>query len=655
MSEDFNWLAYSNATQEAPSESEAQPTRRPRWRLPTLRRARLPKPRRLRLPGSLRFPWRRRQQPAAPSDSDSALNNLLAQRSDRPLGDLNERLRALRERSSAAPSQPAEPALYAADDMSMLPGTSQPGLYSAMALSQGQQEQVELLRGIVAPTSDPRRARARQKLPPIASLSVQQLPRLLLSTLLLLALCLPFTVADVYRGPLPPLAFDASQEDAAFAFSLLDNLSPASHVLVAFEYGPPAAGEMDQLADLLLRHIMARGAKPILVSSNPIAIVHARNIMGSIQRSATLAGRELQENRDFFFLRYLPGGALGLREMSENFADIARLSGKGEETNLDIPSLDKLATILLLTDSAELLRQWAEQVLPAARAMKLIAVTSYGAQPLAQAYAASLQNVVGPLAGMDTAFTYSEMLWVGFGGPPRVLPVVPAQEDIAAQPAVEVVATELPPDSPAVSERTVEPPPPTIPASALPPALPPAATASPLPAATQSIILTVEVVSPQRVNIRQGPTTVNAILAHGNLGDRYAVLGTNGDGSWYKVLLPGGLEGWVAAFLVEEKLMLEADYIASQLQESARLPHERAIMQVHLPLRLGKPDNNSAQVSSPGADSALPALALQRDRSDELPRLDAMTLGTVAAVLVIALGNVFALARSLLGRRAAAQ
>ena len=69
----------------------------------------------------------------------------------------------------------------------------------------------------------------------------------------------------------------------------------------------------------------------------------------------------LQPNRDFALLRYLPGGALGLRELSENFGDIMRVSWSGAATEAPVASLDDLALMLLIAESADDVRNWVEQ------------------------------------------------------------------------------------------------------------------------------------------------------------------------------------------------------------------------------------------------------------------------------------------------------
>ena len=481
---------------------------------------------------------------------------------------------------------------------------------------------------------------------------------------------LPFVSSDFAEGELPPADFAEDRTGAATFYSLLDNITRDDYVLVAFEYGPAAAGELDLLAELLLRHIFAQRATPLIVSSNPIAVVHARNIIREINLSILDADARLAANEDYYLLRYLPGGALGLRELSENFADVARVTARGQLSGLELTSLEDMLLTLLITESADDVRHWVEQVLPEVDGMDLLVATGYAAQPLAQAYVDSVEDVVGPVYGIRDAFTYGEKLRVNFGGlgsveleqEPEVEPAAlsgapdsgPEDNDGRDAQAERAPATVAPADT-ALPEATAasaatETPQPT--STTMPTDTPaPTATDTPAPTATEASLLAVEITSPQRVNIRRGPTTVDDVLALGYPGDLYEVLGANGDSSWYEIALDNGLEGWVAAFLVEERLVTASELAGDGTTASASAPRERAVMRLDFSLRLGKNERRFFQVSSPDAGDR-PELVLLRDRRQEIPRLQAMTLGTLAAVLIIVIGNLLYAVRGLLRRGA---
>ncbi len=652
MSEEFNWLEYAEPEESAPAPSPRRGLSRFLPRLP--RRPRIFRTLRLsfrpRLPGLLRLPrLPRLRRGAQPAPKQSSAADLLGTQDERPLEELDDRLQMLRERSAASLRSEAESrqALYDVDEVLTAPEIlDKPGgVISAAALSKAQQQQVELLKDIVgggaAQANEVSGGRIRLGAP---AFSLSAIPRIVGTAVLLLLVSLPFASSDFSEGGLPPAEFQEDRHGATTLYNLLDNLTTDDYVLVAFEYGPAAAGELDSIAELFLRHIVAQGAKPLIVSSNAIAIARARNIIGGINRSVAFSGNELVHLRDYAILRYLPGGSLGLRELSENFADVARVSYKGELTGLEFESLDDMTHIVLIAERAEDMRHWAEQVVTQVERTRLLAASAYAASPLAQIYANSMDEIVGLLVGYRDAYTYGQKLDDDFGAllpasdAPVNEPVSPNRALGGAESQAEGAGAMVEPSPP------TEPPPPTV--APLPTTTPrptntasPTATALPTATATEESIRVVEVISPEQVRIRRGPTRADDILRLALAGDLFAVIGTNGDGSWYNIALSDGLEGWIAAFLVEEKTLTVAEFLAGGGEASARNPGERVYLRREIIASLGKNRPRYYQARGPiGGD--IPEYVLLRDRSAEVPRLEAMTLGTLGAVVIIAGGNV---------------
>ena len=348
-------------------------------------------------------------RPPQPND-ESSPTSILRRRQDRPVEELDSRLQALRAKAlSAADPKTAPPqTLYDVDDVLVSPEISHKpsGVISASALSQAQKKQVELLQDIVGgPLEADARAEPRRR----GFLSILAGPRLLTALIIFAAVTAPFVLLNIAPGDLPPSTFGIDNPAAERVFAALDGLQEGDWALVGYEYGPTAAGELDVLADILLRHLFFRGAKPIIVSSNPIALVHARNVLNDISRSVQSAGMSLQANRDYYLLRYLAGGALGLRDLSHNFASVVTISARGFPTYLELTSLDEMALMLLIAERADDIRHWAEQVAPTTT-VDLVAATGYAAQPLTEPYALQSAGVNGLLVGIRGAYTYGLML-----------------------------------------------------------------------------------------------------------------------------------------------------------------------------------------------------------------------------------------------------
>ena len=662
MNDDYSWL--DEPTPEADQSSAGEAPRQSRsWR----RLLRLP---RLRL---------RRRASAQPAASQPSAADLLSGQAERPLTDLDERLQSLRARSSGKPAADSRQELFDVDDLLTTPSLQEKpgGVITAVALSRGQQQQVDLLTEIVSGQQDAPQTRSlRGRGGSAALLSLRALPRLLVAALLLLFVALPFVSSDYAPAVLPPADFPADDPAGADFFRALDGIAPGNAVLVAVEYGLGAAAELDPLTDLALRHIFARGGRVILATSNPIAFVHAQTLVNDIRASVRAAGLRLEARRDFALLRYLPGGALGLRELSENFRDILRLS-YGDAAP-PVRSLDDLALILLIAESADDVRNWAEQVLPETSGVRLYAATSLAAEPLARAWVDSVDSIGGLVAGMPAAFTYGKKLESSYGVAPQptatpttaptTAPALPTLSPTTAPTDVPIMLpTDLPtalptlPPTvpPAPTDAPTIPPaptvaltlPPTVPppltdAPPLPPTLPPvpaaaaAAAAAPTATATPALVRAVEVVSLQSpVNIRTGPGTTFETMGLAYRDDIYEALEANSDSSWYKIRMANGWEGWIAAILVEEKMVAESVLSGN---ESASAARARTLLSAQRPRRYSKTEPRFAQVSLPG-DSVQPGFVQLRERQIEPSRLQALTMGTIAAVLAIVVGNLVAL------------
>jgi hypothetical protein len=657
------------------------------------------------------------------SSDESSAAAIIRQQSDKPLEELDDRLQALRERglsvSSEAEGGAADSTPEILSDVPEKLATPHIAhqvaeLISDVNLTSVQQKQAKLLQDIVGVTITPTVETDAEGVPIVESSRRDRrllpnigLGRLLVASILVLVMILPF-VSGIGIGALPPRSFGADNSSANAVFNQIEALNEGDWVLVGFEYGPTSAGELDSVADILLRHIFSQGARPIIVSSNPIAIVHAQNILNNINDSLRPTGLSIEANRDFYIARYLAGGTLGLRDLSQNLDSIIRVDVKGNLTNLKLASLDDVALMLLIAERSEDIRNWAEQIVPVTHT-RLIAATGYAAQPLAEPYVNHSDGITGLIVGYRDAYTYGEMLQGIFAtatplptatftetATPTMLPTM-TDTPVPTETPVSIVETEgsstdstgasgttpLPSDTPTDTPVPSNTPVPTATASDTP--VPTAtATDTPSPSPTPKLITVIVVTSPDpSVNIRSGPGTSFDIVTTASPGDVFQVIDENDDGSWIHFMLPDGREGWIAAFLVEKTELPEAEL---QSDDSASAGRDVTIMRVDYTRRMGKngvryyqqaPTETATVTGTPptatptftpsltftpsvtptatqtatATPDPLASYVFSRDRSQENSRLNAMTLGTIAAIVIILLGNIFYGLRAVSRRR----
>ncbi len=466
---------------------------------------------------------------------------ILRGQEDRPLDELPDRLQRLHDRGSAKELTKGDEGLDAfAPDLTE--GTTatevgMAGMAEAIVLSAQQTSQVELLKQLTAGEQASVAAGRRRAIsedpflldedeqleaegeapltaPRRSLVSHIKWTRLLIALLVAVAVIMPF-VADIRIGDLPPTEFVVGSRQQA-VFNALAGLEPDDRVLVGMEYGPTGAAELDSTARVLLQHMLAQQVEPVIVSTNPVALLRANNLLTDLGRFDSpllgVIGRNtpLRPNEDYYVARYIPATATGLRAFGANPGPQLALDLHGNRTRLTISDLDDFAQIVIIAERPDDLRAWAEQIAPLSN-RPLLAATGRAAEPLIEPYLGS--SVSGLLVGYADALTYANLL----------------STDLETQ-VIDPNATPSP---------TVE----VQPTATLVP------TTSPDP--TQPVSQFGVIVSNQNINLREGPGVGFAIIGSVAPGAEVLLLGTSDDDSWTNIGLEDGTLGWVSSEFVQ--------------------------------------------------------------------------------------------------------
>ncbi len=349
------------------------------------------------------------------------------------LRQLRDRARALTGGQAGVPAPEAGPLAGIPGALEAIPLVTEPGkVETAVAPAPGdaQIRRVQLIQKILAVEEELLHERALSEEELAAKQAARRakpsrvkLDRIVITVVLALALITPFFVNTL--NTVPPLAGAPLTPALAGVASAIDSIQPSQNVLVAFEYGPSAAGELDDLARIMLRDIIRRQARPVIVSTNPSGAMHAQSLMASMSVAVDdlvlmgRTGKSLVPGQDFIVLHYLPGGVMGVRSIANALLGrglqqqiVFGTDLQGRASGLTEANLVSLRSnpAFVLTENPEDVRNWVEQyqVPLTDKPQPIVLLSSAGASAVADTYARSApdKHILGPLVGLRDGLIY---------------------------------------------------------------------------------------------------------------------------------------------------------------------------------------------------------------------------------------------------------
>ena len=186
-----------------------------------------------------------------------------------------------------------------------------------------------------------------------------------------------------------------------------DALPENAHVLVSIDYEPAYAGELDQLALAVLRHLASRNVNLVVMSTKPAGMGLAQRLL------STLVEQEpaYQTYGEHYVLAgYLAGQEVGLRTLTSGLANAFVQDYQQQQplsqlaATRDIATLSEFDGIVVLSDDSEAVRRWIEQVNSRTQ-LPIYALVSARIKPLLMPYARSGQ-LSALLGGVGEAAEY---------------------------------------------------------------------------------------------------------------------------------------------------------------------------------------------------------------------------------------------------------
>jgi hypothetical protein len=189
-------------------------------------------------------------------------------------------------------------------------------------------------------------------------------------------------------------------------YNTIQNLPSNSVVLLAFDYDPSTAAEMDRLADPVLWHLMDRKVRLMAVSLLPTGPAQAGNLLDRV------AGEHggYQYGQNYVNLGYIPGQAAAPNELASDLRglvpqDYRQRKPLGELSAMqDVNGIQDVDLIIEFAVRQRTLKWWIEQVDSRYQIEKMAAVSA-AVEPTAMPYHNSGQ-LSGLISGLPSAAQY---------------------------------------------------------------------------------------------------------------------------------------------------------------------------------------------------------------------------------------------------------
>jgi len=268
--------------------------------------------------------------------------------------------------------------------------TSKPKAYSIkLNASKEQMAHAEILEQVLAAETSP---------DPIESLSAYRASRTLrwfIAFMVLVAVAAPVFLRTQFFST--PVGVPNETRDA---ISVTQAIPEGSALLVAFDYEPSRAGEIEAAAApvfdqlLLLKH-----PRLTFISTNETGPILAERFI-----SGPLAGHNYQSGATYLNLGYLSGGQSGIRAFALDPASVAPVDINSQPAWTSTPlqgvtALNQFAAMILLTDNADSARAWVEQTEITRKDTPILIISSAQSTPMIQPYYAAGQ-VDGIVSGL---------------------------------------------------------------------------------------------------------------------------------------------------------------------------------------------------------------------------------------------------------------
>jgi len=263
------------------------------------------------------------------------------------------------------------------------PAVTQPGKSATqvhkLAISDAQAKQADLLVRTLAEGTQAHPAAKR------SFWMALPLARLAVFAVLFVAFVTPLIFPEAKGFYTPAPRWNQAAQDA---YNVVNDLSPAEPVLVAFDYDPAQAGELDPLAQAIISNLQRHSVPVVGISTSPVGAATGEALLSRVFTDTAAYGSQ------YVNLGYLPGGPVGMLELTSGLKPLFAADYRGNDTKWvwdttflsRTQQLSSFGAIVLVSATPDTVRAWVEQLQYASPRPAIVAAVSAGAEPLVRPY-----------------------------------------------------------------------------------------------------------------------------------------------------------------------------------------------------------------------------------------------------------------------------
>jgi hypothetical protein len=179
-------------------------------------------------------------------------------------------------------------------------------------------------------------------------------------------------------------------------FKAISTLPADARILVAVDYEPAYAGELQSAAGPVLNHLMVKQANLYVISTSPTGPALGQQLINSLSAFPQSFQTDYVSGEKYHILGYIPGGQAGILALNQSVPGAIPITpditSSQNVSGLNGPNpISSFSGLLIISDQSDTIRYWLEQIRQVDGKPSIWVVYSAQAAPMLRPYVRSGQ------------------------------------------------------------------------------------------------------------------------------------------------------------------------------------------------------------------------------------------------------------------------